>query len=264
MTKPHVYFATPSREWKVEAAFCDARTATLEHLTKLGWPYSRMIGPPGASGDVSIVRALLEEGFWRSKADYLFFLDGDLAWEAESVARVVRYDRPIVGAYYVPREHDWAAAHSAATRGLDVRTAAARMRPSLVMYPSADSPGQMEPRFELDGALVEAAYLGAGFLCIRRDTLAKMREHYKDEWQTFGGQRLHKLFEHLWIGETNDRCTEDVSFCRRWRAMGGTIWCDTRASFAHIGPCEYLSPSLASAFARKFSAPAAERGSRGT
>jgi hypothetical protein len=255
MNKPHVYFATPTRDWKVEAAFCDARTATIEHLHKLAWPYSRNIGPAGAT-DIYIARALLAEAFWKSTADYLFFLDSDLAWEPESVTRILGYERPFCGAYYVPREHDWSAAHSAAIRGLDVRTASARLRPSLVMYPSAEKAGEMAPRFQEGGSLVEAATLPGGFMCIRRDTLGKLRERYADEWQTYRGQRIPTLFEPMHVGAERDRCGEDVSFCRRWRAIGGELWMDTRASFAHVGPCEFLSPSLQSAFARKVSAAA--------
>lgn len=253
--KPHVYLATPTRDWKVDAAFADARTATIEHLTRLGWSYTRVLGPPGA-GDIFIARNMLEEAFFRSGADFLFFLDSDMAWEPASIERLVRYDRPLVGAYYVPREHDWAAADRASANGQSAREASAAMRPNLVLYPDPGDATQRAPRFDLDGALVEAAYLGGGFLCIRRDCLEQMRAHYAGEWMHHRGRRTHMLFEPLYFGENRDRCGEDVGFCRRWRDMGGTVWCDTLASFAHIGPCEYHSPSLQTALRRAFSAPA--------
>ena len=29
--------------------------------------------------------------------------------------------------------------------------------------------------------------------------------------------------------------TEDWSFCRRWRELGGTIWADTSIKLVHVG-----------------------------
>jgi hypothetical protein len=39
--------------------------------------------------------------------------------------------------------------------------------------------------------------------------------------------------------DTGDYLSEDYTFCRRWRALGGEVWLDTRSKLMHIGPREF-------------------------
>lgn len=259
MTEPCLFLATPTRDGKVEAAYAVALANTIEHVHALGWRTVRRLGPPGA-GDIFIARNILEEAFFASEATHLFFLDSDMAFAPADVERIVRWDRPLVGAYYVTREHDWTAADGAAARGMSTREASARMRPNLVLYPDPKDPTGLAPLFEEGGKLVEASYLGGGFLCIRRDCLEKMRRVFfeeRGEWMAHRGRRTHMLFEPLYRGPERSRCGEDVAFCLRWRELGEKVWCDTLASFEHVGSCAFPSPSLASSIARKFALVAA-------
>ena len=45
--------------------------------------------------------------------------------------------------------------------------------------------------------------------------------------------------------ETRHYLSEDYTFCRRWRDIGGTIWLDTQGSLIHTGTHGFTgAPSL--------------------
>ena len=51
-------------------------------------------------------------------------------------------------------------------------------------------------------------------------------------------QELSKYFYVLFQTILNDEghyVGEDITFCRRWRSMGGKIWADPAGSIAHVG-----------------------------
>jgi hypothetical protein len=42
-----------------------------------------------------------------------------------------------------------------------------------------------------------------------------------------------------------DYLSEDYTFCRRWRAIGGEVWLDTRSKLMHVGPREFVGDAEA-------------------
>jgi hypothetical protein len=39
--------------------------------------------------------------------------------------------------------------------------------------------------------------------------------------------------------ESGAYLSEDYTFCKRWRALGGKIWLDTESTLSHIGPFDF-------------------------
>ncbi len=45
--------------------------------------------------------------------------------------------------------------------------------------------------------------------------------------------------------ETQHYLSEDYTFCRRWRALGGEIWLDTQGALVHTGAQDFVgNPAL--------------------
>ena len=47
---------------------------------------------------------------------------------------------------------------------------------------------------------------------------------------------LYALYECIIDPATGHYMSEDYSFCRRWRNMGGEIWVDLKSKLTHEGP----------------------------
>lgn len=96
------------------------------------------------------------------------------------------------------------------------------------VYPKRKDPVEWPigwlPKKELqaiDGWL-EVASVATGFLCLSRECLERMNE-------AFGAA----MFDN--IRDEKGRYSEDISFCARWRSIGGKVWIDPELKLGHVG-----------------------------
>lgn len=151
-------------------------------------------------------------------ADDLVMIDDDVVWEDEAVLRLLSHDCDVVGGAY-PK----------------------RVEP--LQYPVKMLPGA--PLDQATG-LMEVRFLPGGFLRMTRTCLERMVEAYADLKYTDPESptgHAHGLF---WFEIYPDPDTgeptcwgEDFTFCRRWREIGGQVFCDTLLRFKHIGRKAY-------------------------
>lgn len=171
-------------------------------------------------------------------ASHLMFIDADIGFAAAQVGRMIRFDKDVVAGMYPLKivHHDDAVFHRMAC-GEPLETAQLR-------YVGAPLPaGEREER---DG-FVTAEYAGTGFMLIKRDALERMQAAYPETRYSAAhdratpneSQNLYALFDCLIAPETGEYLSEDYTFCRRWRALGGEVWLDTRSELIHIGPREF-------------------------
>lgn len=139
--------------------------------------------------------------------DDLLFIDADIAWQPESLLRLLAWDVPFVAASY-PRK--------SATPRFAI---------------------EFGPTITRVGELFVASRVGTGFMRLRRDALQRLaaahpelrlrdsnnppNPHYIALFDTgvHGGQ---------YVGE-------DFLFCDRWRALGGQVLVDADIPLQHIG-----------------------------
>lgn len=91
-----------------------------------------------------------------------------------------------------------------------------------------------------EGDLVEVGTMGTGFMMIKRVVFEAMidqgAQKYTDAIGLSNEENNHQFdFFNCTIDSQGRYLTEDWSFCRRWRELGGQIWADTTIPLVHVG-----------------------------
>jgi len=161
-------------------------------------------------------RNTLVARFLRSAASHLLFVDSDIGFGADAVLRLLGHGREVIGGLYRSKRLDreeWVAEFVAAPDGT------VRNDPAT-------------------GA-VEVATIGTGFLLIRREVLTRMTEALPGTRHRTEEGIVHALFDTGIEPGTEEvpgrYLSEDYLFCARWRALGGTVWCDPAIALEHRG-----------------------------
>lgn len=146
--------------------------------------------------EISLAREHIAEHFLSSGYDSLVFIDDDVSWQAGGLLKLLDYPVDVVGAAY-PKRKD----------------------------PLEWSVGWLPDRKELHAVngLLEVASLATGFLKLSRKCLESMFKEYGSS-----------MFDN--IRDDHGRYSEDISFCARWRNIGGQVWLDPEIKMGHVGP----------------------------
>lgn len=170
-------------------------------------------------GDSLIPRArnTLTADFLASDATHLLFIDTDLVFSTEHVARLLDHELPVVGGFY-PKKQDgslqWVC--NALPEG-----------------PKADARG-----------LQPLKYIGTGFMLIERDVFRRQREHWPElAYKADGSGREEFDYWSVGVREfpdgTRRYLSEDWFFCQRCLDLGIPIYGDTAIILKHLGAACY-------------------------
>jgi hypothetical protein len=158
-------------------------------------------------------RNRLIEMFWQSGAEYLLCVDSDLGFDPRVVLRLITANKDFSGGVYPSRDG----------KGFTFR-------------PAVDEESRIVNC--KDTGLLKMEYIPAGFMLIKREVIAKMREDYPELWYSPKDPRSEKesafcfFNTEVWDGEF---WGEDYVFCRRARDSGFDIWVDPFIMFDHAG-----------------------------
>jgi hypothetical protein len=171
-------------------------------------------------------------------ASHLFFIDADIGFGVEQVARMLRLEEDVVAGMYPLKLIEWdASALARARAGEPVETAPLRY---------VGTPCEGTELRERDG-FITGQYAGTGFMLLRRAAIERMTRHYPETRYTAAhtqsvpsrSANQFALFDCMIEPETGHYLSEDYTFCRRWRAIGGTIWLDAQSALYHVGPHDF-------------------------
>jgi len=182
-------------------------------------------------------------------ATHLMFIDADIGFTPDQVIRLLEFGAPVAaGAYPLKVLHYDQPMLDRLRGGESLETAQ-------LHYVGALCEGAA--REERDG-FAKAEFVGTGFLLIARAALEAMIAAYPETRYTASHNRAspnpspnqYALFDCVIEKETGHYLSEDYTFCKRWRAIGGEVWLDTRSRLIHIGPHEFVGNAAARAAGR--------------
>jgi len=178
-------------------------------------------------GDSLVARArnTLAADFLRSDCSHLLFIDSDLVFSPEHVARIVSHKEDVVGGFYPKKCPD----------------------KEIQWVCNALEDRQTTPR---EDGLQELRYIGTGFMRVARTVFERMIESYphlafhpdtnpeNTDYDFFSTGVYRKP------GQTGPGryLSEDWYFCQRWLDLGGTVWGDTKVILKHVGHAVYPLP----------------------
>jgi hypothetical protein len=172
-------------------------------------------------------------------ATHLMFIDADIGFDIEQMARMLNFDAEMVAGLYPLKVVD---------EGQEVfqrLNAGETLRLAQTRYVGVPEPEGVCRR--RDG-FVTADFAGCGFLLIARSALEKMIKAYPElryvashnSSEPSLSRHQYALFDCMIDPQTRVYLSEDYAFCRRWRAIGGELWLDARSRLMHIGPVEFV------------------------
>lgn len=226
----HLMVATPCYGGMVTQRYMQSSIGLLQLGTRLGIRVS--IELLGYESLITRGRNALVTRFLDSPAaTHLMFIDADIGFDPAQVARMLNFGEDVVAGMYPLKLIEW----EAACRG----GAAAALR-----YVGTPCTGAA---LEQRRGFVTGEYAGTGFMLIRRDVLERMAAAYPETRYTAihtaarpsDSLNQHALFDCMIDPETGHYLSEDFTFCRRWREIGGRIWLDTQSTLIHVGPYEF-------------------------
>jgi hypothetical protein len=150
-------------------------------------------------------REALTLQFLSSDATHLLFIDADVGWTASDAERLLAANKEFVTAIY------------------------AKKQPS--QAPDAVFLGAWE------GDLVEVEHTGFGFALLARSGVERIvASHPELRYDTPVGAGFA-----FWSPQFDGKYySEDVTFCARWRALGGKVWAHSRVVLKRYGDTTYL------------------------
>jgi hypothetical protein len=206
------------------------------------------------SGDALITRArqnVVAHFLENPLGTHLIFIDADIAFGPEQVFRLLDFNVDMAAGVYPTKRIDWGKVTQLAKAGMS------NLESSALSYVlEFENPAKIEQR----NGFAKVLYAGTGFLMLKRQALVKMVEsypelHYRREHQAEdplkGSKWRSALFNCMIEKETGVYLSEDYSFCRRWRDLGGEIWVDLQSQLAHTGTMTFYGNA-----ATQFLAPA--------
>lgn len=229
-TTPEVrlHLATPCFGGQVNLAFMASLLSLQAQAGRRG--YRTYVDFVANESLVERARNVLAARCLESDATHLLFLDADIGFNAETVFRLVEFDKDVVTAVYPKKATNWNLVRD--------KLRAGKTEPVHQMGLDFNINATTGP---VDRGFVEVLDSATGFMLIKRGVLERMSAHFREELQCVNDVEGHDVKQYVALfacmidPDTRRFLSEDYSFCRRWQQMGGKIWADLASPLAHIG-----------------------------
>ena len=177
---------------------------------------------------------------------HLLFIDADIAFNPDSVLRMLDFNEDVVAGVYPRKAIDWAKVKKKLKEKPDMPEDA--LLATAIQYNlNVKNPN----RIEVKKGFIEVMDAATGFMLIKRNVFKQMAENYPD-LQFKPDQHInqshetefdyHKtsnwnytFFDTMVEPETRRYLSEDYAFCRLWQKIGGKIYADILSGMTHYG-----------------------------
>ncbi|GJE40219.1 hypothetical protein [Methylobacterium persicinum] len=176
-----------------------------------------------------------------SDLSHLLFVDADLGFEGEDILRMFHEQKDVVLGPYPAKHINWKAVVETARNRPDLPPAEVALRAAdytTNFYGLEDQtafePDQLNP--------IHAG--GAGLMLLARTALAELDRSYPKARSRFPDSYRHlvpgveTLVEYFAFDREPDGrlLSEDITFCKRWRDIGGAVYAAPWVRSVHVGP----------------------------
>ena len=203
----------------------------------------------GTIGNESLItraRNTLVQLFMDGNYTHLMFIDADLAFNPESVIRMLEFDKDVVTGVYPRKTIDWIKVKKRLKDDPNIsedELLAASLQYNLNVKDSN--------RIEVQKGFIEVMDGATGFMLIKRNVFERMANVYP-ELKFIPDQHINqshdKEFEYHETSDwnytffdtkiepqTKRYLSEDYAFCRLWQNIGGKIYADIMSGMTHYG-----------------------------
>jgi hypothetical protein len=141
------------------------------------------------------------------EATHLWFMDADMGWRPDAPLRMIASGHDVCGV--------------AGKRKVE--------KPSYCVNVEA-------PYAKRDAlGFITVNDIGTGCMLVSKKALLAVMEAFPEKYyDAVLGREIPNVFETC-VDDNGFFWSEDYTFCRKWRAIGGEIWCDPTQSLVHIG-----------------------------
>jgi hypothetical protein len=244
-----VFIATPMFGGQCNYMYMISLINLLNRLGQAGIP--AMFEIAANESLITKARNILVEGFLKSNATHLLFLDADLGFDPDDVMRMIQQDKDIIGGQYAKKKINW-----------EVVKNVVNMNPGIpghsinaVVAESTFKPVGETMSFNINEP-VEVESIATGLMLVKREVFEKMAAELPEIEIISGGsetmdpktmtritdphRKAHAYFDVSIDPETRAYTSEDFTFCKRWRQLGGKVWLAPWTRTVHVGTYEYV------------------------
>jgi len=246
---PVVFIATPMFGGQCNYMYMISMINLLTKLAQNG--ISCMFEIAANESLITKARNILVEGFLKSNATHLLFLDADLGFQPDDVLRMIQADKDIIGGQYAKKKINW-----------DVVKNVVQTRPDIpgpminaVVSESTFRPIGDQLSFNINEP-VEVESIATGLMLVKREVFEKMAAEMPEIEIISGGsetmdpvtmtritdahRKAHAYFDVSIDPVSKAYTSEDFTFCKRWRELGGKIYLAPWTKTVHVGTYEYV------------------------
>lgn len=230
-----LYVATPCYGCKMNAAFMACLLQLQGECMKRGIGMACQL-----LGNESLIqrgRNILIEQFHQSNAEFLLFLDADLAFSPSAILdRLLPFARThrdaVVTGVYPKKCYDWSRLDADSTEPLHMQT--------------CDFNVNIVDKQQVDNGFVKVLDSATGCMMIPREVVTRVKEAFPELMCVNDiNPGKHPVTDYVAIMDcmidpvTRRYLSEDYAFCRRFQQINGEIYADLASGMCHIGTHTY-------------------------
>ena len=246
---PKIFIATPMFGGSANYMYM---ISLINLLTKLGQNGIHSMFEIAANESlITKARNILVEGFLKSDATHMLFLDADLGFDPDDVLKMIQANKDLIGGQYAKKKINWDVVKRVVAGVPDIPPHAI----NAVIAESTFRPIGDQISFRLDEP-VEVESIATGMMLIRREVFEKMAKELPEIEIISGGsetmdpktmtritdphRKAHAYFDVSIDPVSKAYTSEDFTFCKRWRQIGGQVFLAPWTRTVHVGTYEYV------------------------
>jgi len=189
-------------------------------------------------------RNLTVASFLETDADYLLFLDSDIAVGTHVIEKMINSNKEVICVPYPLKSIQWMKLKERFERGL-IKTEE-DMETGGCTYPVRLEDAS---NIVMDKGIIEITHAPAGCLLIKRSVFDKLIKTFPDrkikQKSVINGQYEEKKYYYNFFDTIHDKETqtymgEDFGFCKLWKEVGGKIFAVVDEYIMHVGEHQYI------------------------